>query len=80
MIILVKRNKSVASVISFGNNWQEKTIFTAPYFPNGVFVLLTVAPPGGLQQLKSGALTQTPVPKNILTFAALVFGTKWHQI
>lgn len=24
MIILVKRNKSVASVISFGNNWQEK--------------------------------------------------------
>lgn len=43
------------------NNWLYKQVFTAPYFPNGVFVLLTVAHPGNFRQLESATLTQTHV-------------------
>lgn len=35
---------------------EQKPIFTAPYFPNGVFVLLTVAPPGNFKQLRVPSL------------------------
>lgn len=35
---------------------EQKPISTAPYFPNGVFVLLTVAPPGNFKQLRVPSL------------------------
>lgn len=35
---------------------EQKPISTAPYFPNGVFVLLTVAPPGNLKQVRVPSL------------------------
>lgn len=39
---------------------EQKPISTAPYFPNGVFVLLTVAPPGNFKQLRVPSLVIKP--------------------
>lgn len=57
--LFLRRGDKPVVIRSLRNNppmKEQKPISTAPYFPNGVFVLLTVAPPGHLKQVRVPSL------------------------